>query len=37
VKDRIDGKRAALPAARRIIRQACHQLGELGDDAFTTV
>jgi transposase len=37
VKDRIDGKRAALSAARRIIRQACHQLAELGDDAFTTV
>jgi transposase len=37
VKDRIDGKRAALSQARRIIRQACHQLTELGDDAFTTV
>jgi transposase len=37
VKNRIDGKRAALPEARKIIRQACHLLAELGDDAFTTV
>ena len=37
VKDRIDGKRAALSEARKIIRQACHLLAELGDDAFTTV
>jgi len=35
VKDRIDGKRAALSEARKIIRKACHQLAELGDDAFT--
>jgi transposase len=37
VKERIDGKRAALSQARRIIRQACHILSELGDDAFITV
>jgi transposase len=37
VKDRIDGKRAALSQARRIVRQACHHLTRLGDDAFTTV
>jgi hypothetical protein len=36
VKDRIDGKRAALSEARKIIRQACHLLAELGDDAFAT-
>jgi transposase len=35
VKERIDGKRAALSAARRILRQACHILAELGDDALT--
>ncbi len=35
VKDRKDGKRAALPEARKIIRQACHILSELGDDAVT--
>jgi len=35
VKDRIDGKRAALSEARKIIRQACHILSEPGDDAFT--
>ena len=35
VKDRIDGKRAALSEARKIIRQACHILAELGDDALT--
>lgn len=34
VKDRIDGKRAALAEARKITRQAVHQLTELGDDAF---
>jgi transposase len=33
-KDDIDGKRAALSQARRLIRQACHILAELGDDAF---
>ena len=36
VKDRIDGKRAALSEARKIIRQACHILNELGDDALAT-
>jgi transposase len=35
VKDRKDGKRAALPEARKILRQACHILAELGDDALT--
>jgi transposase len=34
VKDRIDGKRAALSEARKIVRQACHILAELGDEAF---
>jgi hypothetical protein len=34
VKDRCNGKRAALPEARKILRQACHILAELGDDAF---
>ena len=37
VKDRIDGKRATLSEARKIVRVACHILTELGDDAFTTV
>jgi transposase len=35
VKDRIDGKRAAISEARKIIRQACHILADLGDDALT--
>jgi len=35
VKDRKDGKRAALSEARKILRQACHILSELGDDALT--
>jgi transposase len=35
-RDRIDGKRAALSQARKIVRQACHILTELGDDALTT-
>ena len=35
VKDRRDGKRAALSEARKIIRQACHILAELGDDALS--
>jgi transposase len=35
VKDRIDGKRAALSEARKIIRQAVHILAELGGDALT--
>ena len=37
VKDRKDGKRAALSEARKIIRQACHILAELGDDALAMV
>jgi transposase len=36
VKDRKDGKRAALSEARKIVRQACHILAELGDDALAT-
>jgi len=35
VKDRTDGKIAALAQARKLIRQACHILAELGDDALT--
>lgn len=34
VQDRIDGKRATLSEARKLIRQACHILAELGDDAL---
>src|ERR1700733_15560338 len=34
VRDRKNGKPAALSEARKIIRQACHILAELGDDAF---
>jgi transposase len=34
VKDRKNGKRATLSEARKIIRQACHILNDLGDDAF---
>jgi transposase len=34
VKDRKNGKRAALSEARKIIRRACHILNDLGDDAF---
>ena len=37
VKDRKDGKRAALSEARKILRQACHILAGLGDDALTAV
>jgi transposase len=37
VKERVDGKRAALSQARRIVRQACHLLTALGDDAFAAV
>ena len=33
--DRKNTKRAALPQARKIVRQACHILTELGDDALT--
>src|SRR6185437_16686302 len=32
VKDRDGGKRATLSEARKILRQACHILTELGDD-----
>jgi len=35
VKDRKDGKRAVLSEARKILRQACHILTGLGDDALT--
>ncbi len=35
VKDRQDGKRAAISEARKILRQACHILAELGDGALT--
>jgi hypothetical protein len=35
VKDRKNSKRAALPEARTIVRQACHILTDLGDDALT--
>jgi transposase len=35
VKDRKNRKRAALSEARKIVRQACHILTELGDDALT--
>jgi transposase len=34
VKERIDGKRAALSEARKIVRQAVHVLAELGDRAL---
>ncbi len=36
VADRKNTKRAALSEARKIVRQACHLLTELGDDALTT-
>ena len=35
VKERKDGKRAALSEARKILRQATHILAELGDDVLT--
>ena len=35
VADRKNTKRAALSEARKIVRQACHILTELGDDALT--
>ncbi len=35
VKDRIDGKRAAISEARKIIRQAVRILAGLGDDALS--
>jgi transposase len=34
VKDRSNGKRAALSEARKILRHACHILAELGDDTL---
>ena len=37
VKHRIDGRRAALSEARKIVRHACHILTDLGDDAFARV
>ena len=37
VKDRIDGKRAAIPEARKIIRQACRILSGLGGDALAAI
>jgi transposase len=37
VKDRKNSKRAALSEARKIVRQACHILAELGDDALAPV
>ena len=36
MKDRKNSKRAALSEARKILRQACHILAELGDDALAT-
>jgi transposase len=36
VKERIDGKRAAISEARKIVRKAVHILGELGDQALAT-
>ena len=35
VKERQNGKRAALSEARKILRQACHILAEFGDDALS--
>jgi len=37
VKDRCNGKRAALSEARKLLRQAHHILAELGDDALAPV
>jgi transposase len=37
VKKKIDGKRAALSEARKLVRQAVHILTELADDAFVYV
>ena len=36
VKDRVDGKRAAISEARKLVRRAYHILDELGDAAFGT-
>ena len=35
VKDRIDGKRAALAEARKVVRVVSHILAELGEDALS--
>ena len=35
VKENNGGKRAAMSEARKILRQACHILAELGDDALS--
>jgi hypothetical protein len=35
VKDRIDGKRAALAEARKVVRVASHILADLGEDALS--
>jgi transposase len=35
VKDRIDGKRAALAEARKVVRVVSHVLSDLGDDALS--
>jgi hypothetical protein len=35
VQERIDGKRATISEARKIVRQACRILTDLGDDALT--
>jgi transposase len=37
VKDRKNSKRAVLSEARKIVRQACHILAGLGDDALAAV
>jgi hypothetical protein len=37
VRDRIDGKRAALSEARKIVRHASHILTDRGEDAFVQV
>jgi transposase len=37
VKDRCNGKRAALSEARKLLRHAHHILAELGDDALASV
>ena len=36
VHERIDGKRAAISEARKIVRQACRILTDLGDEALQT-
>ncbi|WP_030436220.1 IS110 family transposase [Actinoplanes subtropicus] len=36
VADRVNGKRAAISEARKLVRQAHHILADLGDAAFTT-